>query len=341
MRREALERLGVVGRDRLVGEVAARHHERTAADRGEQQVVERRVRQHDAELGEAVGAPTARGASASGAGRRSSTIGRTVPASSASSSAPTSHRRRAASRSGTMTASGLPQRRLRSRSVATAVGVGGVARQVEAAEALDREDAAVEQQPAPPRHDRVGAFAPRRRGRGAGAATASRSRRQRHVVRPGRQRRAGRRSGTAAGRRSRQASGCAWKRRSRGSPYSSRALRAHREVRIEVIGPVVGDVADDREARAAVRAVDERVAVAPVRGVEEFGEALGARGDVGGDERQRRLGASTLGSRRSREPLGSTGPRRHGLDDRHGRGEGRDVGGERVDARPARPRRRS
>ena len=63
--------------------------------------------------------------------------------------------------------------------------------------------------------------------------------------------------------------------------------RGHRRVR-----PVVGHRADDREARPAVRAVHERVAVAPVGGVEELAEAVVAGRDVGRDERgaRRRLG---------------------------------------------------
>ena len=47
---EPLERVVVAVGDRLVGDVPARHHERLAGVR-EQQVVERRVRQHHAELG--------------------------------------------------------------------------------------------------------------------------------------------------------------------------------------------------------------------------------------------------------------------------------------------------
>ena len=50
-----VQRFGVVDRDRLVRQVAGRHHERATATACHQQVVERRVRQHDAELGEAGG----------------------------------------------------------------------------------------------------------------------------------------------------------------------------------------------------------------------------------------------------------------------------------------------
>jgi len=49
------------------------------------------------------------------------------------------------------------------------------------------------------------------------------------------------------------------------------------------LGAVVGDAAGDGEARAAVGAVEERVAVAAVGEVEEFAEAVGASGGVGGN----------------------------------------------------------
>ncbi len=51
-RAQALERVGVVVGDRLVGDVAARHDERHAGVDGEQ-LVQRRVREHDAEVGRA------------------------------------------------------------------------------------------------------------------------------------------------------------------------------------------------------------------------------------------------------------------------------------------------
>ncbi len=51
--------------------------------------------------------------------------------------------------------------------------------------------------------------------------------------------------------------------------------------------PVVGDAGDDREAGAAVGAVRERVAEAPVGGIAELGQAVGAGRDVGTDLRAR------------------------------------------------------
>src|ERR671938_155723 len=51
------------------------------------------------------------------------------------------------------------------------------------------------------------------------------------------------------------------------------ALGAHREAGHRRQRPVVRDADDDREARSALRAVDERVAVAAILGVEELPEA--------------------------------------------------------------------
>ena len=57
---------------------------------------------------------------------------------------------------------------------------------------------------------------------------------------------------------------------------------------------VVRDAGDDREARAAVRAVDERVAIPPIGRVEELREAGVAGRDVRGDRRVRAPGARAL-----------------------------------------------
>ena len=64
-----------------------------------------------------------------------------------------------------------------------------------------------------------------------------------------------------------------------------RAGRAHREARHRRRRTVVGDVGDDREPRPAVRAARERVPVAAVARVGDLGEAGGAGGGVGGDQR--------------------------------------------------------
>ena len=79
---------------------------------------------------------------------------------------------------------------------------------------------------------------------------------------------AGRRSSRRSRRaRSRgQAFGWAWKRRSSGSSYSARQAGHISNAAIVVGGRSYGNAADDREARPAVGAVDERVAVAAVAG---------------------------------------------------------------------------
>ena len=72
------------------------------------------------------------------------------------------------------------------------------------------------------------------------------------------------------------------------------AALAHRERGHRGERPVVWNVPHDREARAAVGAVDERVAVAAVGGVEELQQALVAGRAVGGHARVRLAGATAL-----------------------------------------------
>ena len=69
------------------------------------------------------------------------------------------------------------------------------------------------------------------------------------------------------------------------------ARRAHLEARHRRSRTVVGDRAHDREPWAAVGAVDERVAVATIRGVEKLGEALLAGRHIRRDQRFRRATA--------------------------------------------------
>src|SRR5947199_146563 len=59
------------------------------------------------------------------------------------------------------------------------------------------------------------------------------------------------------------------------------ALRAHGEDRHRGLRPVVGNTAGDGEARAAVGAVDKRIAVTPVAGIEKFAQAIGTGGRIG------------------------------------------------------------
>ena len=50
---------------------------------------------------------------------------------------------------------------------------------------------------------------------------------------------------------------------------------------------VVRHFVDDRIPRAAARAGGERIAVAPVRGIEDFAQAIRANGEIGGDRHLR------------------------------------------------------
>ncbi len=64
--------------------------------------------------------------------------------------------------------------------------------------------------------------------------------------------------------------------------------------------PVVRDAAHDREARPAVRAVDERIAVAAIRGIEQLAQAVVAGRAVGRDRRVRLAAAPCSPRSRSR-----------------------------------------
>ena len=176
--------------------------------------------------------------------RGASTIGR---AGRVSSSMPRlverDQRSRAAADDGAISANGLSSRCLRARSARDRSLVVRAAGEVEAAEALDRDDRAVAQRHAAAR--RV-------------AGSCEPASRTSSAPRPAG--RAGVRLGVEAA--------------VAGSSYSARQRRAHREARHRRQRPVVGDAADDREPRAAVRAVDERVAVAAVGGVEQLAQAV-------------------------------------------------------------------
>jgi hypothetical protein len=78
------------------------------------------------------------------------------------------------------------------------------------------------------------------------------------------------------------------------------AERAHLEAGHGGQRPVVGDAADDREAGTAVRAVDERVAVAAIGRIEQLGQAALAGGGV---RRDRRRGRAAGGAGHDRELL--------------------------------------
>ena len=176
--------------------------------------------------------------------------------------------RRAVSRSGAISANGLLLAVLARAQLRDRLLVVGAAGEVEAAEALDRED-----RPAAER-------------RAAAASIGSRRRRRREI-------RAVAADQPGPGPQSGQALGWAWKRRSAGSSYSARqrphiSKPSHRRQRA-----VVGHAADDREAGAAVGAVDERVAMAAVGRIEQLRQAVRAGRGVGRDQglRLRRSGA--------------------------------------------------
>ena len=63
----------------------------------------------------------------------------------------------------------------------------------------------------------------------------------------------------------------------------ARAERAHREIAHRRVGSIVRDALDDGVPRPAVGAVDERVGVSRVGGVGQFGQAIAAGGGVDGD----------------------------------------------------------
>src|SRR5436190_14714550 len=58
---------------------------------------------------------------------------------------------------------------------------------------------------------------------------------------------------------------------------------AHREPTHGRVGPIVRNSLDDREAWSTVGAVDERIAIATVRLIEQFAQAIAASGDVRGN----------------------------------------------------------
>ena len=120
------------------------------------------------------------------------------------------------------------------------------------------------------------------------------------------------------------------------------AVGAEREAGHRRVRAVVRDRADDREARAALGAVDERVAVAAVGRVEQLAQAVVAGGDVRRDQRR---AAPSAGSRRSRSRARPRGAQRLG-DDRRRRARAaaprsRSAVGERVERAARRPRPRS
>ena len=253
--------------DRLVGDVAAGHHERRAGV-GEQQVVQRRVRKHHAELARA--RRHRRGDRRARVGRGAITIGRTRPAEQRLLRRLQLHQLARRLRASAPSARTACPRGACARAAPRPRLVVGPASEMEPAHALHGHDRA--RAAAPPRPAASGVAV--RRGRGAARAR-----------NPGR-RSAGRGSG------------------GRADPRTRRGRRAHLEAGHRGQRPVVGHAAHDREARPAVRAVDERVAVPPVAGIEQLRQAVVARRAVGGD---RRRACSPSAPPRSRSRARQTG----------------------------------
>ena len=295
---QPLQRILVAVRDRLVGHVAARQHERHAGV-AEQEVVQRRVRQHHAEvgvrgrdrLGDRRPGPPPCDHDRAVAARQSLHLGRREVDERAGAVQVERHQRERP----VLAPLARAQRGDRDR-------VPGAAREVVAAEPLDRDDRAVEQ---------------RRRGgrdRIAGGERAAAGVEQRRMRAAGR---AGVRLGVEAAVERvvvLRPAGC-----------------AHREAGHRRARAVVGDSAHDREPRAAVGAVDERVAVAAVAGVAQLVQARVAGRAVGGD---RRSGGAARGAGHDRELTLADRRQRpvaHALDGRERRRLARQPGQEALD----------
>ena len=263
--------------------------------RPEQQVVQRGVRQHHAEVGAAGGDLGGHAGSSGSARRASSTIGRRRPASSAAlGRADHGPTRAASSEVAAITANGLSPRALRRRSSADRLRRAGVAGQVVAAEALDREDRA-----------------PRSRPRAAASASSP-------CDGPGARARTSAQPRAAGGAGDRLGVEAAVGR----IGVLAGAVGAHREAGHGGGRPVVGQAGDDREARAAVGAGDERVPVAPVGRVGQLGRQS-AQVAASGETRVRPGPAAEAADGERRAADGGHAGRRDGLDDRPAAGRRR------------------
>ena len=277
-------------RDRLVGDVAAGHHQRHP-DVGQQQVVQRRVGQHHAEV---VGARRHRRRDA-----RAGAAGRDARSARSASGRVASRRAREGSRA--ISANGRSSRCLRDRSRATAASSSARQARWNPPTPLTATIAPERSAWAAPRSRRGRRGASRREAVGGGEP--------RRLPPPGV-------TSLTRGPHAGQAFGWAWKRRSRGSSYSAWHAAHIDEAGHRRPRPVVRHAGDDREARAAVRAVDERVAVPAIGRVEELARQRGAGGHVGGDRRVRaafpraRRGSRNRPCRRRRRP--HTSPPRRG-----------------------------
>ena len=268
-----LARLGIIGDDRLVVQVARGHNEhgqrigaalrlQRLREIVQQKVLHGRARQHDAQLGQLVGKAGGKmrfltfAQQHDGALRRlQHALFRLVNVAHAARFVGAGHHN-----GERLAPAALALAQLRKR-----FGVRGIAYQMEPAKPLHRNDAAIKQHAHGRSEDGVGCFArvspgdflvclPRYAPRDVRAAFPARI---------------GLRVETAVER----------------VGVFRGATRAHGEILHGRCGAIVGQRVDDGEARAAVRAVDERVAEAAVVGVEQLGQAVVARGKIGRHER--------------------------------------------------------
>ena len=221
----------------------------------EQQVVQRRVGQQHPEVAVAGrDGRRHRGVGRGGAAGRSGRAARSAPPPRPGRSRPERAGGVEVGRPGR--ANGLSSRCLRARSARDGGLVGGERGQVVAAEALDGD--------APPRP--AARRPPRRSGRPSVRRRPRREPQRRTAVRAAHRLRVEPPVGRVVVLRARTSAHI-------GKPA------------IVVVDPVVGHAGDDREPRPAVRAVDERVAVAAVGRVAQLAQAVGAGRGVRRDER--------------------------------------------------------
>ena len=295
----------VVGeRDRLVGRVAAGHHQRPHSRVGDQQVVKRRVGEHQSQLGCAGRDRRRHRGAVAAAGEHDRSLG---TAQQRALELPQNHQRvRGRERRDhqrerlVLAVLARPQRRHRGLIV-------GAAGQVKAADPLDREDPSGAQRPGGLAHRVV---AQGQRGvRGCAGHQQHRRAAPRARVRLGVE--------PAVG----------------GVVVLGAALGAHLKAGHRRQRPVVGDPSDDREPGTAGGAVDERVAMAAVPGIHQFAQTVDADRAVGCD---RRVGRLALGARADLESSGAAGDQRvdgDALDHRQRRRLGRQPGQKPLDRR--------
>ena len=104
------------------------------------------------------------------------------------------------------------------------------------------------------------------------------------------------------------------------------AVRAHGKGLHGSLRPVIGNVLDDGQTRAAVGAVNKRIAIAAVLRIQQLPQTVGADGDIRGDEGVTAGLPQALYNRKIRKVLRRNFPHRHILDD----GEGRRFPGQRL-----------